>query len=108
MDIDTDRAIANNLGLVPIALTLKSTSDRDRVLNSLLEQNKFPTRTMKKSELIDLASHYGFDLIYTENHPDYRDRKAGVYILTDRRSGKLHCTYSTITQMSKYIQKFTQ
>ena len=60
-----------------------------------------------KQELIDLASYYGFDLVHAKDHPDYSDRKAGVFILTDRRTNLIACTYATSTQVKNYLKRFS-
>lgn len=63
---------------------------------------------MKQIELNALISYYGFELTYSENHPNYSDRKNGVYILTDRRTGAVACAYSTMRQISAYFKRFNQ
>ncbi|MBD2152510.1 hypothetical protein H6F44_20660 [Pseudanabaena sp. FACHB-1277] len=53
-----------------------------------------------------LADHYGFDLEYFADHPDYRERKKGIFLITDRRSKLIAAAYSTAWQCLKYFDRF--
>ena len=53
-----------------------------------------------------LANYYGFDLEYFDNHPDYQERKKGIFVITDRRSKLIAATYSTASQCLNYFGRF--
>jgi hypothetical protein len=61
---------------------------------------------MKISEIIELASYYGYDMREITGSVGYEERKGAVFALFDRRTGRIAASYSTKQQIIKFLEAF--